>query len=102
MSGSTSGFIGHVRCFHDDEKLISGWMEFSVTTGFCAQPRASYERQTGGRKWDHGRAASKAAAALSTVASENRWPTICRPTGSPSLEKPAGTLHAGRCARLKL
>ena len=72
------------------------------TTGFCAQPRASYDRQIGGCKWDQGRAASKAAAPLSTVASENRWPTICRPMGSPSLEKPAGTLHDGRCARLKL
>ena len=67
---------GHVQCFNYDEKVTFGWMEFSVTTGFCAQLRASYERQTDGCKWDQGRAASKAAAPLSTVASEKRLSLI--------------------------
>src|SRR5262249_21502688 len=40
----------------------------------------------------HGRACSNAAAALSTVASSKRRPTICSPTGTPSRVNPHGTV----------
>ena len=39
--------------------------------------------------------------AASTPASSNIRPTICRPTGNPSLVKPQGTLAAGCWVRLK-
>src|SRR5581483_12473590 len=43
----------------------------------------------------HSVACSYAYASLSTVDSANGAPTICRPIGSPDLEKPHGTLIAG-------
>src|SRR5689334_3235523 len=48
----------------------------------------------------HGRAASNAAAAASTARSAWRRPTICSPTGSPSVVSPAGTDAAGWPVRL--
>ena len=42
-----------------------------------------------------GCAASNAAEACSTPRSSNLFPTICKPTGSPSAVKPQGTLAAG-------
>jgi DNA-binding transcriptional LysR family regulator len=56
---------------------------------------ATTSASTGGRRCAHGRAASKAAAARSTIASWRRRPTIWSPTGRPSLVKPAGTEIAG-------
>src|SRR4029450_12720053 len=49
----------------------------------------------------HGQTASNAADICSTPRSSNRRPTICRPTGRPSLVKPQGTDAAGFCDRLK-
>ena len=42
-----------------------------------------------------GLASSKAAEAATIVASSLLRPTMCRPTGSPSDEKPHGMLAAG-------
>ena len=55
---------------------------------------------TAGRRPPHGAAASKAAAARSTVASASRLPTICSPTGNPAGVKPQGTVAAGCPVRL--
>src|SRR5439155_25195975 len=68
-----------------------------------AAPRAAEvggRHGSGGRFWAHGRAASKAADARSTVASSNRRPTTCSPIGSPPLVKPHGTDAAGCPVRL--
>src|SRR6266545_724688 len=58
-------------------------------------------QSSGGRLSAHGRTASNAADICSTPRSSNRRPTICRPTGRPSLVKPQGTDAAGFCDRLK-
>ena len=55
----------------------------------------------GGRRSRQGLARSKAAEALSTVASSPRLPTIWRPMGMPSEEKPQGTLAAVCMVMLK-
>src|SRR4029434_3359195 len=49
----------------------------------------------GGVSSRQGWARSKAWAARSTVTSSKRRPTICKPTGSLSAVKPAGTEQAG-------
>jgi RimJ/RimL family protein N-acetyltransferase len=68
---------------------------------FMALQPASAFQSSGGRREAQGRTASKAADICSTPRSSKRRPTICRPTGRPSLVKPQGIDAAGFCDRLK-
>ncbi len=71
----------------------SSWRSTS-RRGSIRRPRGNH-CGSGGRRWAHGRSASKAAAARSTSASSSRRPTICSPTGRPLAVQPAGTETAG-------
>ena len=55
---------------------------------------------SGGTRLAHGRTSSSAPAAANKSASACQRATSCRPTGSPSRVKPAGTLSAGWPVRL--
>lgn len=70
---------------------------FASTTGESPRPAP----HTAGRRWAHGCACSKAAAARSTPASSRQRPAICSPTGRPSRVNPAGTEMAGALTTVK-
>src|SRR5712692_4857985 len=72
-----------------------------LTPHAVSPPSERTAQSRAGRLFCQGRAFSKAAAAWSTVRSAKRRPTLCRPTGSPALVKPAGMEQAGWPVKLK-
>src|SRR5439155_19355654 len=68
-----------------------------------ARPVRGLQRvDIGGSCFDHSVSRSYASASRRSVASSNRRPVICKPSGSRSAVKPHGTLIAGSTARFAL